>query len=39
MTEQPQPTQEEINERIRVKIWDEYDRGWDSFDDGDEEDE
>jgi hypothetical protein len=39
MNEQPQPTQEEINERIRAKIWDEHASGLDGGDDDDEEDE
>jgi hypothetical protein len=39
MTEQQQPTQEEINERIRDKIWDEHASGLDGGDDDDEEDE
>jgi hypothetical protein len=39
MTEQQQPTQDEINERIRAKIWDEHSSGLDGGDDDDEEDE
>lgn len=33
---QPQPTQDEINERIRDKIWDEHASGLDG-DEGDDE--
>jgi hypothetical protein len=33
MTEQQQPTQEQINERIRDKIWDEHASGLDGGDD------
>jgi hypothetical protein len=39
MNEQQQPTQDEINERIRAKIWDEHASGLDGGDDDDEEDE
>jgi hypothetical protein len=33
MTDQPQPTQEQINERIRDKSWDEHASGLDGGDD------
>ena len=33
MTEQQQPTQDEINERIRAKIWEEHASGLDGDDD------
>jgi hypothetical protein len=39
MNQQTQETQEQINERIRDKIWDEHASGLDGGDDDDEEDE
>jgi hypothetical protein len=39
MTEQQQPTQDEINDRIRAKIWDEHASGLDGSPDEPSNDE